>query len=677
MAISNFFNNHLQTIGIYADGMVLQQNTVNCIAGLSLSGKKVSLTFNSKTYETISSADGNWKIEFNPGNAGGPYSILIKSEDESIEYKNIFIGEVWLNCGQSNAQLPMERMKYSYPLEMKNPCSKVHMITIPISYEFNHEKTSIENPQWFAAAPDTIGSFSGTAYFFAKKLSEELGVHVGIINASQGGSPISAWMNYDSLKQKSHYTDRIKKWQNPQNIKDCMEKVLASQKNWDENLLSKDMGIQEKWQNLSYDQLDSSWSDGIIPGDINDFDDDYGFIWLKKEVVLSKAQADLFNSKKTNLWCGTIVDADTVFVNGVECGQTGYLYPPRRYEIAKGILHQGSNTVTIRVLKRGACPVRFYKEKPYCIFTDDYFIKPAVCRNIDYPVYESDKKTKDDFVIDLTGNWKKKIGCKVSSVRADEVFFEWEPSALYNAMLGPTFNYAINGALWYQGESDAGRADEYKDLLLNLMKMWREKYIYSPKDMNVIVVQLPNWAEGLSKEELNYKSDWAMLRAAQSQAVEEDGHAGLSVMIDAGEWNDLHPEKKLVVGTRSAYEALRLTYKKDFNKAPALEYCERKGKVFTVRMNCQKSCLKAFSVQNEIADFNKETTLVYGFAFADKDGKILEVQGKLISDTDIEIELQEQMRNPVELRYLWENNPWIVNLYNEDKLPALPFRVML
>ena len=190
----------IKVLGIYADGMVLQRNTTNCIFGEGAQGE-VSLSFRDTTAKTTAQADGHWKIEYNPGEAGGPFELKLACGKDTITFKDVWVGEVWVNCGQSNAQLPMDRLRYSYPHDMRlQKNDNIRMITIPITYSFDGPKDSVQNPTWICASPETIEQMSGTGYFFAKYLTAELGLPVGIINASQGGSPITSWMSEESLK---------------------------------------------------------------------------------------------------------------------------------------------------------------------------------------------------------------------------------------------------------------------------------------------------------------------------------------------------------------------------------------------------------------------------------------------------------------------------------------------
>ena len=646
-----------KVLGIYADGMVLQRNTTNCIFGKGESGSKVDLSFRETTASATVDTDGNWKIEYNPGEAGGPFELHLKSTSSTITFKDVWVGEVWVNSGQSNAQLPMDRLRYSYPYEMKLPKdNNIRMITIPITYSYDGEKDTVENPIWICASPETIAQMSGTAYFFASNLSKELGVPVGIINASQGGSPITAWMSEQSLQKlgKTNYLDQLNKWRQPDAVKNQIDKELRAVAEWNKNLNAMDIGSNEHWENLSFEDVanDTLWKDCFIPNNFYDLKE-AGVCWFKKEIDISAEDlaALTMPHEDIRLWLGVIVESDRAWVNGVYCGETPYCYPPRRYVIPKGVLHEGKNTVTVRVIKTNQTPIRFYEDKTYAIFT-----------------------SKERLSLD--GEWKKRIACDAPSAPSG-TFFEWQPTALYNSMLSPAFNYAVAGALWYQGESNALGSFEYADLLKTMIETWREKFVYAPKDMPFVVVQLPKWGDGYKDEQRNYPEDWAWLRKAQADGVAAVKNAALAVMIDAGEWNDLHPEDKIVVGDRAAREALRIAYGRETVPAPVIKDYTIKADKVTVRFD------------QDIIMNNSELVGVEGLyfvcrkngdtPFAGMDSLHIKAKGTVTGSDTMEIEIPSQIKEsgyPIkELRYLWTNCPEFVTLYGKNGLPAMPFIV--
>ena len=650
--------NKFRTLGIYADGMVLQRNTVNCIFGDGASGE-VKLLFRDVTLTAAAAPDGTWKIEYNPGEAGGPFEMKLECAGSAITFNDVWVGEVWVNSGQSNAQLPMDRLRYSYPHRMKLPKNdNIRMITVPITYSYDGPKDTVENPTWICASPQTIAQMSGTAYFFASYLEQELGVPVGIINASQGGSPITSWMSEESLKQlgKTNYLEQLEKWRKPDAVKEQLERQTRAQEEWFKNLAVTDTGLNEHWEKLSFEEInnDSSWQNCFIPNNFYDLKEG-GVCWFKKEIDISAAElaALTMPNEDIRLWLGVIVESDKAWVNGVYCGETGYCYPPRRYVIPKNVLHVGKNTITVRVVKTNQTPIRFFEDKTYAIFN-----------------------SKERLSLD--GEWKKRVACDAPNAPG-VIFMEWQPTALYNSMLAPCFNYAVAGALWYQGESNTWGAFEYAELLKTMIATWREKFVYAKKNMPVVVVQLPKWGDGYKDEQRNYPEDWAWLRKAQADGVTAAGNAALASMVDAGEWNDLHPEDKIVVGERAAREAMRIAYGKESATAPVMKDFTVVTDKITVRFD------------QEVIMNNSELVGVEGLyfvcrresdiPFAGPDSLHIRAKGKVTGPDTIEITIPDVIKEsgyPIkELRYLWTNCPEFVTLYSKSGLPVQPFIVGL
>ncbi len=633
----------LKIYGIYSSDMVLQRNMLNCLSGNATPGSLVTLNFRNKTYKSNCDDKGDFNLEFESGKEGGPFKLLICNNDDEITFENIMVGEVWLLSGQSNAQLTFERLKYKYPDEFNNCCSSVRMITVPIAYSFDGEKKSVQNPKWEIASTETLSSFSGTGYFFAKKLSQELNLPVGIINASQGGCNIVSWLDYESLEDlnRTELCEKIDKWRIPGAITQRNNEITKATSDWYEKISKIDKGCLENWDKIDFESLDSSWEKCVIPSDFKELKDNGGVIWFKKEFSLTKEQVESLNKSKTFVWVGTIQDADKVWINGEYTGETGYCYPPRRYFAPEKVFVEGKNTITVRVQKNSAWDIRFFEEKPYKIFNDEY-------------------------TFDISGEWKKKTGC-ICETCPEGMFFEWEPSALYNSMLSPCFNNSFRGVLWYQGESNAGNPDDYNELLQKMISLWHSKFSYAPKDFPFVIVQLPNWLQGYKKE-FPDNGGWPVLREQQLKCVTEISNTGLAVTIDCGEWNDLHPENKQTVGERSAFEALRLSYGKKYAKSPRSEYCEKNGRMLKIRFDCDGSSLVAK---------NSSDNEIHGFEFLSKSGQLFEANAKLVNETDVEVYVPEKLTDIKELRYLWKQNPWNVNLYNKQGVPATPFRINL
>lgn len=604
---------------LVSDGMVLQRNQKLNIWGKADANEKVDVKFLNKNYKTTADQNGNWKIVLPEQKAGGPYTMTINE----ITLKDILIGDVWLASGQSNMELPMRRLTPLYSNEIKNANNQnIRFFTVPQKYNFKSPQTELDGGKWEATNSQTILNFSGVAYFFAKDVSEKNKVPVGIIHASLGGSPIQAWMDENSLKKYPEYLDEAKKWQNDDLIKSTESSEQALSKAWYTELDQSDIGLNQHWE--KFDLNDSDWKTMKIPGSWEDTEGSFeGSVWFRKEIILTKNQA----GKAAFLNLGRIKDADVTYINGIKVGNVTYEYPPRWYDVPAGILKEGKNVIAVRV-SNGSGKGQFIADKPYYLEIDGQ-------------------------KIDLKSEWKYKIGAKMAKMAPGTTFIRWKPTGLYNAMISPLINYNITGAIWYQGESNTGKPKEYGDLLTTMITDWRNKF--NNKEMPFITVQLANFMESKAQP---IESNWAELRDQQRKVSLQVPNAGLAVIIDIGEWNDIHPLNKKTVGDRLALQAMKFAYGKNI---------VAEGPVYqSMKIDGNKIVL---SFKNGTDDFAPVAELK-GFAIKNTGGNWswakAKIQGKTITVWN------DSVTNPVAVRYDWADNP-DGNLKNKTRLPASPF----
>jgi len=235
-------------------------------------------------------------------------------------------------------------------------------------------------------------------------------------------------------------------------------------------------------------------------------------------------------NKNVKLFLGRIVDADNVYINGTMVGNTTYMYPQRRYTIPKSLLKEGDNVITVRV-QNNSGKGGFVPDKPYYLFAD-----------------------KD--TVSLVGYWQYKVGevFTPSTDNSNAFTIQYQPTALYNAMFAPLIHYGCKGFVWYQGESNSGRAFEYDKLQSAMIQDWRSKF--HDNNLPFLYVQLPGFMD------MNYlpsESNWADFRHAQTKTLSIP-NTGMAVAIDLGEWNDIHPDRKKEVGDRLALLARKIAY---------------------------------------------------------------------------------------------------------------------
>lgn len=505
---------------LISDGMVLQREQPVKIWGTADAGESVSVTFMKKKYAATADNNGHWSVTLPSMKAGGPYLMRIND----IKLNDILIGDVWLCSGQSNMELPVSRVTDMFATEINEYSNeRIRQIIIPKVYNFHAPQETLSATSWKPMTQENVMNFSALAYFFAKEMYEKTKVPVGIINSSWGGTPIEAWISEEGLKEFPIYINDKRLYEDDAYCAHIKKLEGESFYRWNLSLYRSDAGLHEKtpWYASNYD--DSNWqtvnmfsrtwgNDGLNPI--------AGSHWLRQNVEIPQT----WNNKEVTLRLGCIIDADSVYVNGTFAGTTGYQYPPRIYRIPAGILKPGVNNITVRIISNGGQP-EFVQEKPYKLICDD----------------ES---------INLKEEWKYHLGTPMPSA-PNMMFFCYKPVCLYNTMIAPLQHYTLRGTVWYQGESNVSRRNEYATLLTAMMADWRRTF--SQPELPFYIVEL---ADYLSKEDISGRKAWAEMRLEQAKAAQTTPNAFLIRNNDLGEWNDIHPLDKKTLGRRVANKVL-------------------------------------------------------------------------------------------------------------------------
>jgi len=616
---------------LLSDGVVLQRNAPTAIWGWADEGEVVTIYLDGESAATATTENGTWKVHLAEQGAGGPHQITVTGSNMLI-IDDVYFGDVWVASGQSNMQLPIERVKErfmediaaaNYPL--------IREFEVPRKYDFKEPQVDVESGSWKSTTPQTVMGFSAVAYFFAKSVHEEYGVPIGIISSNFGGSAAEGWMTEQALEEYPHYLDVARSFQDDEYLQGLIDSDQAVADDWYANLDSRDEGLAEgkSWSAENTD--DADWQEMNVPGYWMDTDVGAvnGVVWFRKTIELPES----VDGMAGKLMLGRIVDADTTYVNGVKVGNITYMYPPRRYEVSAGILKAGKNTIAIRVVNnRGKGG--FYPDKPYWLQVGD---------------------TR----IDLQGPWRFRVGAVSDSLAPQKFVRHRQPLGFYNAMLAPVQDMRIKGVIWYQGETNVGRAEEYTELFPAMIRNWREEW--QQGDFPFLFVQLANF---LPAREAPQESVWAELRDAQRQSLRV-ANTAMAVAIDAGEWNDIHPLDKKTVGERLAVAARSVAY----GEADLLA----SGPTFRNLVSQDGQLMIHF-------DDVGEGLLARGgalkeFAVAGSDG-VYHWAEAIIDGSSI-IVSSDAVTNPMSVRYAWADNPSSANLYNSAGLPASPFQAAL
>lgn len=605
------------------DSMILQRDEKVKLWGWASANEKVEIRFKGKIYRTTAGTGGNWVVQLPPTKAGGPYQIDITASNK-ITLHDVLFGDVWLCSGQSNMvhQMNIHDVTYANDIATAN-YPQIRQFLVPMLTDLQGPQQDLPAGRWAPAVGEEVRPYSAVAYFFAKKIHEKYKVPVGIINASVGGSPIEAWISSKGLKEFPAQTAVIEKNKDTAYINSFSRQAAPASPPADAGLVN-----SPAWYDMAY--APKGWRNINIPGYWEDqgIRDLNGIVWYRREIDIPASMT----GKAAKVFLGRIVDADEIYINGIKTGATGYQYPQRRYNVAPGVLKAGKNLFVIRVTNT-AGKGGFVPDKPYCIFAGND-------------------------TVDLKGYWQYKVGAVFPPVTTPvkRITLQYQPAALYNAMIAPEINYTIKGFCWYQGESNTGQAKQYEKLLPALINDWRLKC--GQGTLPFLYVQLPGFQDYTY---LPVESDWAMLRESQLKALSVPNTA-MAVAIDLGEWNDVHPDNKKEVGERLALAAMKTAYKEDIiYSGPLYQSAVADGDKMIVSFTHTGGGL-----------ITKDGEAPATFEIADAGKKFVRANAKI--EGDKVIVWSNEIAAPMYVRYAWSDNPANPNLYNKEQLPASPFR---
>jgi len=613
---------------IFGDNMVLQRDHSIPVWGWADGKEKITIRFNKQTKTVTADKTGKWKINLDAETAGGPYQLLIAGKN-NITISNILVGDVWVCSGQSNMEW---RLVNSFGAD-----KEIKQANYPLIRHFEVTKAVASQPNedlaggdWKISDPATAGNFTAIGYYFAKTLQAELNVPIGLINTSWGGTHVETWTSRQAFENSDEFSGMIATMPKL-NLDSLAKEKTAATTN---RILKLQPAFPptttdlSSWKELSFD--DGRWPKMKVPGlweqqALGDFD---GVVWLRKTITVNAPDA----GKAAELLLAMIDDADECYVNGTKVGSTSSYNEKRKYSIPAGILKEGKNVIAVRVNDTGGGGGIYGEEE------------------------EEVKLSVGTANFSLAGEWSFQVASVSNSTAG--VGPNSYPTLLYNGMLNPLIPFAIKGAIWYQGESNAGRAYQYRKAFPLMITDWRKNW--NQGDFPFYFVQLATF--NASNGDSHKGSSWAELREAQTLSLSLP-NTGMAITTDIGNSADIHPRNKLDVGKRLAAVALNKTYNKN-NVYSGPTYQSHK-------VDGDKIVLTFTHIGTGLSAINKYGYL-QGFEIAGADHQFH--YAKAYIDGENVVVYQDGVKDPVAVRFGWADDAGDDNLFNKEGFPAGPFR---
>lgn len=494
---------------LFTDGAVLQRGQPVPVWGTARDGEKVTVEFAGQKVSTTA-ADGKWSVNLKPLKEGGPHTMKI-SGDNAVTINNLLVGEVWVCSGQSNMEWKFTQAHNAKEEGPKADYPKIRMFTV--KKKVSAKPLAEAEGSWVECSPQTVGGFSAVGYFFARDLYQKLGVPVGMIHTSWGGTPAQSWTSLEGFGNDPEL----------KGYADAAKQRLAT-----------------------YDA----------------------------DVAAYAGKMQEFNAKAKE-WNETV----------------GKAYQE-----------------TLKAWNEAAAQAK----------KDGQPAPPKPAPSTPQP-----------------------------KAPANPDGGSGSPAGLYNGMVAPIIPYGIKGAIWYQGESNAGQSKQYQTLFPAMIADWRARW--KQGDFPFLFVQIAPF-NGQPPE----------IREAQFLTLAKVKNTAMAVTTDVGDAKNIHPGKKEPVGQRLALAARALAYGEKIEYSGPLydSWAEKGGKI-------------TLSFKHVGGGLVAKDGELKGFTIAGEDGKFLPAQAQIQGSTVVVS--AEGVSHPKAARYGWANVP-DVNLFNKEGLPASPFR---
>jgi sialate O-acetylesterase len=605
---------------IFTDNAVLQRDIAIPVYGTANEGEKITVKFAGQEVSTIAK-DGNWRVMLQPMKANAVPQTLTISGENVVEIANVLVGDVWVASGQSNMERQLGLRDGQKPIEnWEAEAEKADFPQIRQYYVPEHialAPTADANGKWTVCTPQTAPDFCAVGFFFARDIYQAEKIPIGILFSAWGGTPAEAWTSEAALKTMPDFRDMLETIHKQADSPEMYAEQVAQ---W---FSDNDPGSAKNsdWSQMSL--ATDGWDPVDMPAQFpGNFD---GVIWYRKELELPES----WDGKAAMMHLVAIDDQDTTWVNGVQIGSMDIWNAPRDYHIPTGVLKSGRNVIAIRVLDTGGPGGFFGKaEEMNMELTGDKSILP----------------------VSLAGQWQSRTSVSLTKTPGFPVRANNNPNAptvLYNAMLAPLQSFPIKGAIWYQGEANSGNSRQYLDLFPLMIADWRRAW--NVGEFPFLFVQIAPHVDMVPE-----------IREAQFLTLAKTSNTAMAVITDVGDAEDIHPARKGPVGARLALAGRALAYG---------EKIEYSGPLFdSMKVDGSKASISFTHIGGGLVAKDGD---LKGFTIAGEDKKFVPAKAEIKGNTVVV--WSDEIASPSAVRYGWANVP-DVNLFNQEGLPASPFR---
>ncbi len=434
---------------LFSDHMVIQRDRLVPVWGWTTPGQEVTVSLAGESATTEADEDGRWTVKLGPFAAGGPHTLLVQGPQKTT-IEDVLIGDVWICSGQSNMEWPVAAANNPQEEIAAADHPQIRLFSVPKRIAM--EPLSTVDGRWQICSPSTVGGFSAVGYYFGRTLHDHISVPVGLIHTSWGGTVAEAWTSAEALETMEDFRPTIASFRQMVEMqKEGQDKFSDLMTKWWQ---ANDPGSSNGLGWAATDFAAADWDTMPLPNywenaGLADYD---GVAWFRKTVELSAEWA----GAEATLELGPIDDRDTTWVNGVLVGGMNEWNRERSYKIPAGTLHEGENVIAVRVLDTGG-------NGGLCGQPNQMSLRLA---------------SGDAPRVSLAGPWAYRASAPLSKTAPLPQQMTNNPNVttvLYNGMLAPLVPFGIRGAIWYQGESNAGRAYQYRTLLPTMIQDWRNQ----------------------------------------------------------------------------------------------------------------------------------------------------------------------------------------------------------